>query len=36
MSWLWRSANGFLIVGPERPEIAAGEWVDVVPRRGAM
>src|SRR5579872_36833 len=29
-------ANGFLIVGPERPEIAAGEWVDVVPRRGAL
>jgi molybdopterin molybdotransferase len=30
------SANGFLIVGPERPEIAPGEWVDVVPRRGAI
>ena len=29
-------ANGFLIVGPERPEIAAGEWVDVFPRRGAI
>ncbi len=29
-------ANGFLIVGPERPEIAAGEWVDVLPRRGAL
>jgi molybdopterin molybdotransferase len=30
------SANGFLIVGPERPEIATGEWVDVLPRRGAI
>jgi molybdopterin molybdotransferase len=29
-------ANGFLIVGPERPEIATGEWVDVLPRRGAI
>ena len=29
-------ANGFLIVGPERPDIAAGEWVDVLPRRGAV
>lgn len=29
-------ANGFLIVGPERPELAPGEWVDVVPRRGAI
>src|SRR6266852_2899230 len=29
-------ANGFLVVGPERPEIAAGEWVDVLPRRGAL
>jgi molybdopterin molybdotransferase len=29
-------ANGFLIVGPERPEIARGEWVDVLPRRGAI
>jgi molybdopterin molybdotransferase len=29
-------ANGFLIVGPERPEIASGEWVDVIPRRGAI
>lgn len=29
-------ANGFLVVGPERPEIAAGEWVDVLPRRGAI
>ncbi len=29
-------ANGFLVVGPERPEIAAGEWVDVLPRRGAV
>lgn len=30
------SANGFLIVGPEHPEIAPGEWVDVVPRRGVL
>ena len=29
-------ANGFLIVAPERPEIAPGEWVDVLPRRGAL
>jgi molybdopterin molybdotransferase len=29
-------ANGFLVVGPERPEIAPGEWVDVLPRRGAV
>lgn len=29
-------ANGFLVVGPERPEIAAGDWVDVLPRRGAI
>src|SRR6266852_218285 len=29
-------ANGFLVVGPERPEIALGEWVDVLPRRGAL
>ncbi len=29
-------ANGFLVVGPERPEIAAGELVDVLPRRGAI
>jgi len=29
-------ANGFLIVGPERPEISPGEWVDVLPRRGAL
>jgi molybdopterin molybdotransferase len=29
-------ANGFLIVGSERPEIAPGEWVDVLPRRGAI
>src|ERR1700674_4604784 len=29
-------ANGFLVIGPERPEIAAGEWVDVLPRRGAV
>jgi molybdopterin molybdotransferase len=30
------TANGFLVVGPERPEIAPGEWVDVLPRRGAI
>jgi molybdopterin molybdotransferase len=29
-------ANAFLIVGPERPELAPGEWVDVIPRRGAI
>jgi molybdopterin molybdotransferase len=29
-------ANGFLVIGPERPEIDAGEWVDVLPRRGAL
>jgi molybdopterin molybdotransferase len=29
-------ANGFLVVAPERPELAAGEWVDVLPRRGAL
>jgi molybdopterin molybdotransferase len=29
-------ANGFLVVGTERPEIAPGEWVDVLPRRGAV
>jgi molybdopterin molybdotransferase len=29
-------ANGFLVVGPEKPELAAGEWVDVLPRRGAV
>ena len=29
-------ANGFLVVGPERPEIAPGDWVDVLPRRGAL
>jgi molybdopterin molybdotransferase len=29
-------ANGFLVVGPDRPEIAPGEWVDVMPRRGAI
>ena len=30
------SANGFLVVGPERPEIEVGEIVDVLPRRGAI
>src|ERR1700730_3777142 len=29
-------ANGFLVVGPERPDILAGELVDVLPRRGAV
>lgn len=29
-------ANGFLVVGPEQPEIAAGELADVLPRRGAI
>ncbi len=29
-------ANGYLVVGPERPDIAPGEWVDVLPRRGAI
>jgi molybdopterin molybdotransferase len=29
-------ANGFLVVGPERLEIAPGEVVDVLPRRGAL
>jgi len=29
-------ANGFLIVAPDRPEIAPAEWVDVLPRRGAI
>jgi molybdopterin molybdotransferase len=29
-------ANGFLIVTPDRPEISPGEWVDVLPRRGAI
>jgi molybdopterin molybdotransferase len=29
-------ANGFLVIGPDRPEIAPGEWVDVLPRRGAI
>jgi molybdopterin molybdotransferase len=29
-------ANGFLIVTPDQPEIAPGEWVDVLPRRGAI
>ena len=29
-------ANGFLIVTPEHAEISQGEWVDVLPRRGAI
>lgn len=28
--------NGFLVVRPERLELGAGEWVEVLPRRGAM
>ena len=30
------AANGFLVVSPNRLEIAAGEWADVLPRRGAF
>ena len=30
------SANGFLVVGPDRPDVEPGEWVDVLPRRGAI
>ena len=30
------TANGFLVIGPERPEIDPGELVDVLPRRGAI
>jgi molybdopterin molybdotransferase len=30
------SANGFLVINPGRPEIAVGELVDVLPRRGAI
>ena len=30
------TANGFLVIGPEKLEAQAGEWVDVVPRRGAL
>jgi molybdopterin molybdotransferase len=29
-------ANGFLVIGPDRPEIEPGELVDVLPRRGAI
>jgi molybdopterin molybdotransferase len=29
-------ANGYLVVGPERPDISVGESVDVLPRRGAV
>jgi molybdopterin molybdotransferase len=29
-------ANCFLVVDPERSELAAGDWVDVMPRRGAL
>jgi molybdopterin molybdotransferase len=29
-------ANGFLVVGPGQVEMAAGEWADVLPRRGAI
>jgi molybdopterin molybdotransferase len=28
------SANCFLVVGPDKLEYAAGEWADVIPRRG--
>jgi molybdopterin biosynthesis enzyme len=28
-------ANGYLVVGPERPDISVGELVDVLPRRGS-
>jgi molybdopterin molybdotransferase len=30
------AANAFLVVSPDRLEIAAGEWADVLPRRGAF
>jgi molybdopterin molybdotransferase len=30
------AANGYLVVGPEEFEGAAGDWVDVLPRRGAL
>jgi molybdopterin molybdotransferase len=30
------TANGFLVVSPDRPQISPGEWVDVLPRRGAI
>ncbi len=29
-------ANGYLVVGPERPYISVGESVDVLPRRGSI
>ena len=30
------TANGFLVIGPDKPEIEAGELVNVMPRRGAI
>ena len=30
------AANSFLVVSPNRLEMAAGEWADVLPRRGAF
>jgi molybdopterin molybdotransferase len=30
------AANGFLVVGPEKLEIAAGDWATVLPRRGTL
>ena len=29
-------ANCFLVISPERLEMDSGEWVDVLPRRGAF
>jgi molybdopterin molybdotransferase len=30
------AANGFLVVSPNRLEMAAGEWAEVLPRRGTL
>ncbi len=30
------SANSYLVIGPEEFEAAAGDWADVLPRRGAL
>jgi molybdopterin molybdotransferase len=30
------SANSYLVIGPEEFEAAPGDWVDVLPRRGAL
>jgi len=30
------TANGYLVIGPDRPQISPGDWVDVLPRRGAI